>query len=276
MAYINGRLPAEALSAIEDGLRLEHRAAAAWLLCRVAIREETGIDPDVTNPDGAYRDYAGQVRQKALAVADGEPRRAAAPGYSSHGLGLSVDIYNIGRFNLAQLERIMRRFGFIRNIPFETWHFTHNAEIYTAPASLGGSLIVTAIIDRSTRMETVRRKATGDVFNIWPEGIKHLNTDAQWRISAAVQYQNDLFHDLTDPEFASLIDAYAIPHGQVYGLSKDVPFGHVWSATQALRTAIAAIAPAGPVPDLSAIMSKLDEINANIDDQPVSFKITPS
>lgn len=98
-------------------------------------------------------------------------------------------------------------------------------------------------IDRSQTVETVRRAATGDIFNITWEGIKHLNTSAQASISAAVQYQDDTWHNLTDPQFYELIDAYAIPRSQVYGLpgNTGLGLGHVWSATQEARAQNAAI-----------------------------------
>lgn len=125
MVYQNGRIPLNKLTAIGGGLYLEHKAAVSWISARAAVFAETGIMP-IVGSDGAYRDYAGQVRQKALAVADGDPMRAAKPGYSTHGKGLSVDVWNISRYNLPQLERIMARFGFRRNIPYESWHFTHD------------------------------------------------------------------------------------------------------------------------------------------------------
>jgi len=126
MVYLNGRIPLDKLTAIGGGLSLEHKAAVSWISARAAVFAETGIMPIVSTPDGAYRDIVGQVRQKQAAIRDGDPRRAAAPGHSTHGTGISVDINNITRYNLAQLERIMARFGFRRNIPFESWHFTHD------------------------------------------------------------------------------------------------------------------------------------------------------
>ena len=89
--------------------------------------------------------------------------------------------------------------------------------------------------DRSQDMETIRRD-TGDIFNIAPLYIKHLNSQGQADISAAVQYENDQPHGLNSVQFAEMIDGYAIPHSHVYGLG-DVPVGHVWSAQHDIRAA---------------------------------------
>lgn len=131
MAYLNGRIPLSALTPIGGGLYLESRAAAAFLAAKIAVKQETGIDLVVIE-DGAYRDIAGQERQKADAIADGDPLRAATPGFSTHGAGISFDVNNIWQYNLAQLEAILVRYGFRRNIPRESWHFTHDGSALAA------------------------------------------------------------------------------------------------------------------------------------------------
>ena len=136
----NGRIPLSDLTSIGGGLYLEHTTAVAWFAARVSVAVELGVEPIVSSPDGAYRDYAGQVRQKQIWTAKGNPNMAAAPGYSTHGFGVTVDINNIGRFNLVQLERIMAKFGFKRTIAKESWHFQYLGG-YSAPAGSIGTPI---------------------------------------------------------------------------------------------------------------------------------------
>ena len=171
MAYANGRIPLSALSPIEDGLFLESRAARAWIACRPVIFKETGVDPDVTNPDGAYRDMAGQIRQKQFAIRDGQPRRAATPGYSSHGMGISIDLYNISKFNLKQLEGIMARFGFHRNIPFESWHFTHDGRTIPAAVVAASEVIAIPEEDEMSAEDSARLKRIESVLGSTHAGI---------------------------------------------------------------------------------------------------------
>jgi hypothetical protein len=98
-------------------------------------------------------------------------------------------------------------------------------------------------IDRNEDMQTVIRKQTGDIFNLWPAGIKHLSLPNQASISAKVQYENDEWLVVSDADFGDLIDAYCIPRDQVYGAwSNKRPAGHVWSAAgKALDTAAEAV-----------------------------------
>jgi len=109
--------------------------------------------------------------------------------------------------------------------------------IALAPSAFAGSgtLLTITPKDRTQDMETIRRD-TGDIFNIAPLYIKHLNSQGQADISAAVQYENDQPHGLNSVQFAEMIDGYAIPHSHVYGLG-DVPVGHVWSAQHDIRAA---------------------------------------
>jgi hypothetical protein len=82
-------------------------------------------------------------------------------------------------------------------------------------------------------VETIKRIATGHLFNVADQFIKHL-TPGQAAVSAAVQYDNDRPHELTEGQFWDLIDAYAIPRVAVYG-ERNVPAGYVWSAEHEIR-----------------------------------------
>jgi hypothetical protein len=82
-------------------------------------------------------------------------------------------------------------------------------------------------------VETIKRIANGHFYNVAEQFIKHLSP-AQAAISAAVQYDNDRPHELSEAQFWDLIDAYAIPRVFVYG-ERNVPAGHVWSAAHEIR-----------------------------------------
>lgn len=92
--------------------------------------------------------------------------------------------------------------------------------------------------DRSQQVETVKRP-NGAIYNVADQFIKHL-LGGQASTSAAVQYDNDSPHALTEAQFWDIIDAYAIPRSQVYG-QPGVPAGHVWSAEHDIKASQARI-----------------------------------
>ena len=98
-------------------------------------------------------------------------------------------------------------------------------------------------------METIRRTANGQFYNVADQFIKHLSP-AQAAISAAVQYDDDRPHELTEAQFWDLIDAYAIPRVFVYG-ERNVPAGHVWSAEHDIRAV------------QSTILRRIDDLDPN-------------
>jgi hypothetical protein len=82
-------------------------------------------------------------------------------------------------------------------------------------------------------VETIKRIGNGHLYNVADQFIKHLSP-GQAAVSAAVQYDNDRPHELTETQFWDLIDAYAIPRVAVYG-ERNVPAGYVWSADHEIR-----------------------------------------
>jgi hypothetical protein len=82
-------------------------------------------------------------------------------------------------------------------------------------------------------VETIKRIVNGQFYNVADQFIKHLSP-GQAAVSAAVQYDNDRAHELTEAQFWDLIDAYAIPRVAVYG-ERNVPSGYVWSADHEIR-----------------------------------------
>jgi hypothetical protein len=82
-------------------------------------------------------------------------------------------------------------------------------------------------------VETIKRTTNGQFYNVADQFIKHLSP-GQAAISAAVQYEHDRPHELSETQFWDLIDAYAIPRVAVYG-ERNVPAGYVWSAEHEIR-----------------------------------------
>lgn len=83
----NGKIPDSALVTIRN-IRLRADAAAMFGKLNTAYKARFGRDLLMAQ---GYRDYADQVKMKALWTARGTPGNAATPGTSNHGLGLSVD-----------------------------------------------------------------------------------------------------------------------------------------------------------------------------------------
>lgn len=112
MAPKNGYVPAAALVQVESGLFLERATGAAYLAAKAASGGVLGI----ARPGGAYRTWQDQYNMKngipSYAYWNLNPNSSvglAAPGYSSHGLGICVDAHG-NSWMLANGER----FGFYR------------------------------------------------------------------------------------------------------------------------------------------------------------------
>lgn len=120
MTALNGRLPSTSLVTVQGTMRLEKKAAASWKRLTAAIRSATRITALITSPDGAYRTYD---RQKSLS---GKGNHQYKPGYSIHGLGRCVDIYNWAEIGSARLDAIAAKHGWKRTIAGEPWHYQYS------------------------------------------------------------------------------------------------------------------------------------------------------
>jgi zinc D-Ala-D-Ala carboxypeptidase len=121
LAYGNGRVPPEALTAIGDGAhRLHAPAARAFEQMDAAARAE-GVTLGITD---SYRSYDAQVRlaeEKGLYSQGG---LAAEPGTSNHGWGLALDLDLDDRAQ-AWMRTNGWRYGFVEDTPREQWHWTY-------------------------------------------------------------------------------------------------------------------------------------------------------
>jgi peptidoglycan hydrolase-like protein with peptidoglycan-binding domain len=115
----NGRLADSVLSAVGDGKRMYTPAARAFGRMDDAATA-AGHDLHVNS---GYRTYAEQAALYQ-AYRNGTGNLAAAPGRSTHGLGLSADIQVTDPATLRWLRANAGKYGFVNDVPSEAWHWT--------------------------------------------------------------------------------------------------------------------------------------------------------
>lgn len=119
-AFGNGRIPTDRLVPIGDGTERLYGPAAEAFKRMASDAWSAGVDLKVN--DG----YRSLPEQEALAAQVGLFRdggRAAAPGTSTHGWGLSVDVDTDGG-GTDWLRANAARYGFVEDVPREPWHWT--------------------------------------------------------------------------------------------------------------------------------------------------------
>ena len=122
-AYGNGKIPADALTPIGDGSERLYGPAAEAFRRMASDAWRVGVDLKVN--DG----YRSIERQHDMAERHGlysQGGRAAVPGTSTHGWGLSVDVDSDGGAH-EWLQRNGARYGFVADVPGEPWHWTYRA-----------------------------------------------------------------------------------------------------------------------------------------------------
>lgn len=58
---------------------------------------------------------------------------AAAPGTSNHGIGLAVDLNSSAKGVYSWLSKNAHKFGFVRTVASEKWHWEHRVGWKRAP-----------------------------------------------------------------------------------------------------------------------------------------------
>jgi hypothetical protein len=129
--YSNGRIPGSLLCGIPgNNQKLRCDAARPWNAMHKAAKQLYGTLIAPCYGACAYRDYAGQLRVRASACAQGRCYMAAVPGNSNHGLGIAVDLGDGGRGAMrAAIDRIGARFGWSKRCSdagWEPWHIKYN------------------------------------------------------------------------------------------------------------------------------------------------------
>ena len=121
--YGNGRIPTDRLASIGSGHKLYAPAASAFTQMNAAARRD-GVAIGVND---SYRDHAGQVQvaqQKGLYSQGG---LAAAPGTSTHGWGVSLDL-ELDTRGQAWMRENGWRYGFVEDVAREPWHWTYRPD----------------------------------------------------------------------------------------------------------------------------------------------------
>jgi hypothetical protein len=118
--YVKGVRRAITVSPVPNGKFLRTDAATAFNRMHAAARQE-GIELRVNS---GFRTMAEQQALYA-AYLNGTGNLAAKPGYSNHQGGIAVDI-SVGSTSSSTyqwLKRNASRFGFVRTVPSEPWHW---------------------------------------------------------------------------------------------------------------------------------------------------------
>ena len=119
-AYGNGRIPPDQLVPIGNGSERLHAPAAEAFKRMTSDAWRAGVDLKVN--DG-YRSLDGQHAMAEELGLYSQGGKAAVPGTSTHGWGLSVDIDNQGGAH-EWLRSNAHRYGFVEDVPGEPWHWT--------------------------------------------------------------------------------------------------------------------------------------------------------
>lgn len=164
----NGRLDRSTLTQVDGWAYLANATAVAWVGFCNEIEAMGYPRPTITAPDGAYRDIQQQHYWKAYWTGRGKPGNAATPGWSNHGWGKCVDIFNVYRYPRHIIVPVAAKWGFTFNVPSELWHMQHNGIM---PAALP----VTPIEEEEKEEDEMKpiiltnSKGQGIIIN-WAEG----------------------------------------------------------------------------------------------------------
>jgi hypothetical protein len=121
-AYGNGKVPLDHLQPVGDGSERLYGPAATAFRRMASDAWRAGVDLRVN--DG-YRDLHDQHRLADELGLYRDGGRAAVPGTSSHGWGLSVDIDTDSPGAVEWLQENGARYGFFDDVPGEPWHWTY-------------------------------------------------------------------------------------------------------------------------------------------------------
>lgn len=120
----NGQIPTAQLVPIGDGSERLYAPAADAFKRMTSDAWRAGIDLKVN--DG-YRSLSQQQTMAAEVGLYRDGGRAAVPGTSTHGWGLSVDIDTDGGAT-EWLRSNAARYGFVEDVAREPWHWTYRPD----------------------------------------------------------------------------------------------------------------------------------------------------
>ncbi len=122
LTYGNGKVPKEALSAIDggNGHRLWAPAARSFEALRSAAARD-GVTIGITDSYRPFEVQVDLVKRKGLYSQGG---LAATPGTSNHGWGLALDL-RLDSKAQAWMRENGGRYGYVEDVPREPWHWTY-------------------------------------------------------------------------------------------------------------------------------------------------------
>lgn len=120
---VRGRKREVVLAEVQAGVRLEVEAALFFSWMREAA-EEDGVMLKIRSGFRSFREQKRLYRCFVECSCNG-CRRAARPGYSPHESGRAIDLSVRDRRVRGWLRRHARRFGFVRTVKSEPWHFEY-------------------------------------------------------------------------------------------------------------------------------------------------------
>lgn len=282
----NGRLDVARELVAVSGTYLQPVTATAFARMQAACLRATGVTLDIVNGSGGYRDWDAQVylcRHPPAGVT------VSFPGFSTHGRGFALDVTTtcFTPDVAAWLRTNCRTYGFAVPPANDPRHFFHNG-VTTGPTSSPAGIPGTAIpstteephmsffVSESTDSKTFFVTSAAGVAVVDLTKAVAVNAGTMRRLADALIRVKDGAGDSNDHIFV----------GRFFGIRPEYP---AWAAPTAAATvnlqpvldAINAIDRDPTVTvDLSPVLSALNtaaaSINANIDDQPTEFTITPA
>ena len=127
-AYGNGKIPAASLEKVGATGHKLWAPAAEQLTSMIADAKKDGVTIGITDSYRSYDEQVDLAKRKGLYSQGG---LAARPGTSDHGWGMAADL-DLNAAALSWMRANGEKYGFVENVPRETWHWTY------APRSLLG------------------------------------------------------------------------------------------------------------------------------------------
>lgn len=259
----NGRLTLNTLTAV-SGTFLDPTTAEAFTRMAAACRAATGVQIDIVNGSGGYRDIESQQilwARRAYYANLRPPIYIAPPGNSTHGLGRALDLTTT--CYTAAVERWCRNnchlYGFTKPPSADPRHFQHNG-ITLGPITDPAGETTTPITpepENEATMGVIYAQINGEQ-TVWcidrTTSTRRAVSGGEWAI---VQYDQPIVGEPIRKLTVIGVSAAALE-----------PFRVVTAA----QPATPPTADDGPV--LEAIEAARVSINNNIDNQPTTFTVT--
>ncbi|MEE9415084.1 MAG: M15 family metallopeptidase [Acidimicrobiales bacterium] len=118
--FNNGQIPDHALLPIDDSNHKLHPGAAVQFLAMTSAAQKDGVTIKVSS---GYRTVEHQAQLVAELGLFSHGGKAAPPGHSNHGWGLSVDL-DLDEATIGWMREHAADFGFENDVGREPWHWT--------------------------------------------------------------------------------------------------------------------------------------------------------